>query len=151
MQSAPALALPEPVREHMQAVTTLFSEYGHAMRQAVHGHDSKIDGDVQHQRFTDPRQPEREVNNTCQTDLEFDNSPAVSPADCQHKVQAHLGQNSIRDTDVAAEVERTSSKIVVPDNTRNVYLRLDYISERDSRVSLIYACQVSCVQYVDNL
>lgn len=149
MEAAPAVALPEPIREPMQAVTTLFSEYGHAMRQAVHGHDSTIDGDVQHQRFTHPRQPEREVNNTFQT--EFDNSPAVSIADCQHKVQAQLRQNSIRDTDVAAEVERTSSKIVVPDSTRNVYLRLDYISERDSRVSLIFACQVSCVQCVNNL
>ena len=126
-----------PLSEPWQVVSTLASEYGHAVRHAL-GKDRGVtsSGDVNYERKL--RYPAR--ISTDQVD---------SPNSSEQNKQLH-NQQSSRDIQlenacatksaVQAEVLQISSKIAARGPAKNVFLRFDFMTERDSRV-----CMSSCL------
>ena len=122
-----------PLHEPWQVVSSLASEYGNAVKHALgNNQDIATSGDVRYERKL-PCQPRIWLD-------QHDNLPlrASEPDRLSHNRQSmghtqpetgHADSSAIQ-----AEVKRVSSKIAVPDAARDVFLRFDFMSERDSRV-----------------
>lgn len=126
-----------PLHEPWQAVSTLVSEYGHAV-QHILDNDSGLGtgGNVQYERkasnvLSNSRSLNREVDRLGQ-------SHSCSPLVNQQGSHAQTAdQISPASPDVEAEITRVTNKLYKPDVAKTVHLRFDYMTERSSRVGIL--------------
>lgn len=109
-----------PLHEPWQVVSTLASEYGHAVKGAL-GNDQDVttSGDVRH---------ERKIQCPPRISLDQADTTLQSVRHTQPR-KGHATTSAIQ-----AEVVRVSSTIAEPNAAKEVFLRFDFMSERDSRV-----------------
>lgn len=132
-----------PLYEPWQVVSTLASEYGHAVRHAF-GNDRDVitSGDVHHERKLQP--PARISTDQLGSLKTFEQNEHL--LDQQSGKDTLWEKSFLTESAVQAEALRVSTRIAALDAAKKVFLRFDFMSERDSRV-----CKSSCFVALNSL